>query len=73
MERKFLLCIDDGGYPEALETRKFYVVREDADAEREGLIRVIDESGEDYLYSRNLFLSAELPAYVQEALAATML
>ncbi|MCX5828385.1 MAG: hypothetical protein NTV58_10365 [Deltaproteobacteria bacterium] len=50
---KFVLCIDDGGYPEALKVRKLYEVREDTEAERKGMIRVIDESGEDYLYARD--------------------
>ena len=73
MEKKFVLCIDDGGYPEALEVRKFYEVREDTEAEREGMVRVIDESGEDYLYARDIFLFAEIPPAIREALTATAL
>ena len=70
MKRRFVLCIDDGGYTEALEKRKFYEVLEDADAARDNMLRVIDESGEDYLYSSALFLDAALPPNIEEALEA---
>ncbi len=60
MKRQFILCIDDGGYPESLEKRKFYEVLPDAEAAKENLVRVIDESGEDYLYSKKMFVEAAL-------------
>ncbi len=67
---KCLLCIDDGGAPESLEKRKLYEVRPDADAAKEDLVRVIDESGEDYLYPRAYFLVVALPQKVERALKA---
>lgn len=51
----FLLCVEDGGYPVALEARKVYRAIADADAESHGLVRVVDESGEDYLFPLMLF------------------
>ena len=70
MKPRFLLCIDDGGYPESLEKRKFYEVLEDADAVTEGMVRVIDESGEDYLYPRTYFADVALPQQIESALEA---
>ena len=70
MKIRFLLCIDDGGAPESLEKRKFYVVRDDTEADSEGMVRVIDESGEDYLYPRAYFADVALPQQVERALEA---
>lgn len=58
---KFVLCVNDGGHPESLETRKLYETIEDAKASAEGMIRVIDESGEDYLYPESNFVELSLP------------
>ena len=63
----FALCLKDGGYPESLEVRKIYRVLPDAEAIGHGLIRVIDESGEDYLYPKDLFVPIELPAAARPA------
>ena len=70
MKKTFVLCISDGGYPEALEVRKFYELLEDSEAAKEGLYRVVDESGEDYLYSEDMFLKFALPQQIEEALEA---
>ena len=59
----FALYVEDGGM-EDLEVRKIYQVLPDPEANREGYVRVIDESGEDYLYPSNLFVSVNLPAAV---------
>ncbi len=59
----FALCVEDGGM-EDLEARKVYQVLPDREATREGYIRVIDESGEDYMYSSDLFVPVKLPAAV---------
>jgi len=59
----FALCLDDGGM-EDLEARKVYQVLPDREANREGLVRVIDESGEDYVYPADLFVPVKLPAAV---------
>jgi hypothetical protein len=70
MKPHFLLCIDDGGFSESLEKRKFYEVLEDSGAVSEGMVRVIDESGEDYLYPRTYFADVALPQQVERALEA---
>ncbi len=51
-----------------LEIRKIYQVLPDDDAEKKGYIRVIDESGEDYLYPQSYFILVELPREAKEAL-----
>ena len=63
----FALCVKDGGHPESLEIRKVYQVLPDADAIRHGLIRVVDESGEGYLYPQDLFVPIELPTAARPA------
>lgn len=70
MKSHFLLCIDDGGSPESLEKRKFYEVLPDVGADAEGMVRVIDESGEDYLYPRSYFADVALPLQIERALEA---
>jgi hypothetical protein len=57
----YVLCIDDGGYPESLEVRKLYPVLSDETARHRNYIRVIDETGEDYLYPAKCFVRIELP------------
>ncbi len=65
---RFLLCIRNGGCDDLI-LRKLYQVLTDASAEKEGYVRVIDESGEDYLYPKDYFLAISLPDSVAEALA----
>ncbi len=55
------------GYPASLVTRRLYRCVADPDAEREGMLRVIDESGEDYLYPAHLFLVIDLPHAIEKA------
>lgn len=55
-----MLCLDPGDYPVSLEQWKVYRVLADAGAERQGSLRVVDESGEDYLFPRRLFRSVRL-------------
>jgi hypothetical protein len=57
----FALCVNSGEYLASLQPRKFYRVIPDENAERYGEIRVVDESGEDYLYPAEYFLPIELP------------
>jgi hypothetical protein len=59
----FALCVEDGGM-EDLEARKVYQVLPGREARREGYVRVIDESGEDYMYPSGLFVPVKLPAAV---------
>ncbi|MBM4284819.1 MAG: hypothetical protein FJ128_06165 [Deltaproteobacteria bacterium] len=63
----FVLCIENKDCQD-LERRKVYQALPDEEAEREGFIRVIDESGEDYLYPRSYFIDIQLPREAQEAL-----
>jgi hypothetical protein len=65
----FVLCVEDGG-TEDLEVRKVYQVLPDREASREGHVRVIDESGEDYIYPSDLFVPVKLPAAVVRRLRA---
>jgi len=57
----FVICIDNSEYPASLERRKIYEILDDPDAKKHGQIRVIDESGEDYLYPVECFVDANLP------------
>ena len=59
-QNKFLLCIDNEGYEASLEIRKLYETIQDKEAERHNQVRVIDESGEDYLYPSKFFASVRL-------------
>ncbi|HYP02406.1 MAG TPA: hypothetical protein VER76_19605 [Pyrinomonadaceae bacterium] len=65
---KFAICVDNAGYPASLELHKIYRVLADKDAEADGDMRVIDESGEDYLYPANYFVFIKLPQAVEESL-----
>ena len=65
---KFVICIENKDYPASLEIRKIYEVIPDSEAEEIGHIRVIDESGEDYLYPSSSFIDANLPKKVQKAI-----
>jgi hypothetical protein len=56
-----VVCINNEGYSVSLERRKLYVTMPDAEAAKHGQLRVIDESGEDYLYPQELFVTVELP------------
>ncbi|MGH7812948.1 MAG: hypothetical protein ACREQI_02985 [Candidatus Binataceae bacterium] len=58
---KYVLCIKNDEYPASLEVRKVYRVLPDSQAIRHGLIRVIDESAEDYLYPASFFVPISLP------------
>ena len=62
-----VICLDNSGYEAALERRKLYALLPDADAEARGLLRIIDESGEDYLYPARIFHKVELPLAVRRA------
>jgi hypothetical protein len=66
-ETRFVICLKNEEC-EDLEPRKIYRVVADPEAAEDGYIRVIDESGEDYLYPQDCFLPIELPQAVQKAL-----
>lgn len=65
--KRLIVCVDNSDYPASLEQRKIYLAIPDADAEKLGMVRVIDESGEDYLYPKDLFRSIALPPSVRKA------
>ena len=65
--KQFVVCINNDGFPTFLEKRKVYVLLRDALAEKRGLVRIIDESGSDYLYPKTLFRSIALPQSVKKA------
>jgi len=61
MKRKFLLCVDNKGYEASLEVRKLYEKIPDREAERHNQVRIIDESGENYLFPATFFAPVGLP------------
>jgi len=65
--KSFVVCLKNDGYEVSLEKRKIYVVLKDTSAEKHGLIRVIDESGEDYLFPRAFFAAVKLTPAVGHA------
>ena len=67
---KFAICVKNEDYPASLQLWKVYQVLTDEKAESRKLIRVVDESGEGYLYSANCFVALELPKSVESALLA---
>jgi hypothetical protein len=67
---QYVLCIRNDGHPASLQTRRLYEQVPDKGAEARGLVRVIDESGEDYLYPQKLFATVKLPVPVVRAIAA---
>lgn len=69
-KREFAVCIDNSDYGASLIVRKIYEVLPDEEAVKDDFIRVIDESGEDYLYHRSQFILVEFPAEVERALTA---
>ena len=66
----FVVCLNNADYPASLESRKLYRVVPDADAAQLSMIRVIDESGEDYLYPAALFSPIFIPKDLQRLLLA---
>jgi len=64
----FAVCLRNRGYATSLEVRKLYPVLNDPEAAANDLIRVIDESGEDYLYPASLFQKLTLPIELARAL-----
>jgi len=67
-EARFAVCVNNADYPASLELHKIYRVLPDEDAEVDGDIRVVDESGEGYLYPAEWFVPIELPQRVEKSL-----
>lgn len=66
---EYVVCVRNEDYRASLELRKIYEVRPDADASSHGLIRVIDESGEDYLFPKDFFMPIKVPEAMSHAFA----
>jgi len=71
IEHHFVICAENTGYEASLERRKLYEVISDPDAEKHDQLRVIDESGEDYLYPKSFFVGVELSQKVIDRIALT--
>jgi hypothetical protein len=69
---KFVICLRNKGYEASLEPLKLYRLLVDRDAEKHKLVRVIDESGEDYLFPANYFKPIELPQPLRRAIRAAI-
>jgi hypothetical protein len=64
---RFAVCVNNAGYPASLELHKIYRVLPDEDAEVDGDLRIVDESGEDYLYPAEYFVPVELPEAIEKS------
>ena len=70
--KQFVVCVKNKGYEVSLERRKIYQVLPDPEAAKHRQVRVIDESGEDYLFPRSFFSPIELPLPVRRAVLAAV-
>lgn len=70
MKKQFALCVDNTGYQASLILKKIYEIIPDERAAQNDFIRVIDESGEDYLFHKSHFVLMELPEEVERVLVA---
>ena len=70
-KKRFVVCVRNTGYPASLEVRKIYTTLPDRMAEAHGMLRVVDESGEDYLYPAKFFMAVDLPQPLRNALRRT--
>jgi hypothetical protein len=68
--KQLVVCVANDGCAASLERRKIYVALRDPAAEKQGLLRVIDESGDDYLYPKMFFRAIALPQAVRRAVLA---
>ena len=66
---QFVVCVANRGYRASLVVRRLYRILPDGEAERNGLVRIIDESGEDYLYPKKLFVAIDLPSALTKKFA----
>ena len=71
IKARFAICVDNAEYPASLELHKVYRVLPDSDAEQDGDLRVVDESGEDYLFPAEYFILVELPSKTAQTLSAS--
>lgn len=69
-QKHFALCLDNTDYKASLVPGKIYRILKDAKASKDGLVRIVDESGEDYLYHKSLFVFVDLPKALTKKLIA---
>jgi hypothetical protein len=67
--KQFVVCLSNKGYRASLVVRRLYQTVPDTEASKRGLLRVVDESGEDYLFPEDLFEAVELPTGLRRKLA----
>ncbi len=70
LSKQSVVCVRNEGYPASLEKRKIYVALRDPTAEKHGQLRVIDKSGDDYLYPKEFFRSIALSDSIKKAVLA---
>jgi hypothetical protein len=70
-ETEFVVCLKNDGYAASLEVHKIYRILPDPEAEKDGDLRIVDESGEDYLYPKDWFVLIEVPEAVEVSLLRT--
>ena len=68
MKTHYLICVKNKGYEASLDTAKVYEQLTDRSAKAHDQVRVVDESGEDYLYPASFFAPVRLPAETKEKL-----
>ena len=68
--KQLVICVNNEGYAASLEKRKIYEALHDPAADKHGMLRIVDESGEDYLYPKTSFRSIALPLAVKRAVFA---
>ncbi len=71
MKKHYMICVDNHDYEASLEPRKLYQVLTDKEADKNNQVRVIDESGEDYLYPERYFAPVRLPRVTKQKLELT--
>ncbi|MDX6557288.1 MAG: hypothetical protein QOF72_337 [Blastocatellia bacterium] len=69
-DHRIAICIDNTGYEMSIERRKVYPILPDADAERDDYVRIIDETGEDYLFPASRFVFLTVPTEIEQAVLA---
>ena len=68
--QQYVVCVSNKGYRASLVVRRIYRAKPDAEAAKHSLIRVVDESGEDYLYPEKMFVAIDLPREAGRAFRA---
>ncbi len=70
LRSRYVLCVSNRDYPASLERRKVYRCLPDSEGAKHGLLRVVDESAEDYLYPERYFVSIAVPRAIARTFSA---